>query len=110
MHKTLNVEEDNAESIQDTVSAGGTRYIVGVKGGLKFYGQNSASNLDAADSISNYSKSRGGGPLGDIGDSASRLDYDGSSLNNGSQEGNNRRAHAGGGFNTISGQREDGGQ
>jgi hypothetical protein len=38
MHKTLNVEEENAESIQDTVSAGGTRYIVGVKGGLKFYG------------------------------------------------------------------------
>lgn len=102
MHKTLNVEEENAESVQDTVSAGGTRYIVGVKGGLKFYGQNSASNLDGADSISNYSKSRGGGPLGDIGDSASRLDYDGSSLGNGSQEGN-RKAHVAGGFNTISG-------
>ena len=84
MHKTLNVEEENAESVQDTISAGGTRYIVGVKGGLKFYGQNSASNLDANDSISNYSKSRGGGPLGDIGDSASRLDYDASSVNNGS--------------------------
>ena len=39
MHQTLDVEEGKAESVADNVSAGGTRYIVGLKGGLKFYGQ-----------------------------------------------------------------------
>lgn len=38
MHQTLDVEEDKAQSVADNVSAGGTRYIVGLKGGLKFYG------------------------------------------------------------------------
>ena len=38
MHQTLDVEVDKAESVADNVSAGGTRYIVGLKGGLKFYG------------------------------------------------------------------------
>lgn len=36
--KTIDPEEDKASNY-DTVSAGGTRYIVGLKGNLKFYGQ-----------------------------------------------------------------------
>lgn len=37
MHQTLDVEEDKA-SVADTTSVGGTRYVIGLKGGLKFYG------------------------------------------------------------------------
>jgi hypothetical protein len=43
LQHTIDAEEDQAASVGDTVSAGGTRYIVGLKGGLKFYGQNSNS-------------------------------------------------------------------
>ena len=50
MHQTLDVEEDKMSNI----SAGGTRYIVGFKGGLKFYGNNNEDNQ----SISQYSQSR----------------------------------------------------
>ena len=56
MNQTLDVEENKAESIADNISAGGTRYIVGFKGGLKFYGQQ--SQMSQADSVSNYSKSK----------------------------------------------------
>ena len=42
MHETLDVGEADLPSVADNVSAGGTRYIVGLKGGLKFYGQSSA--------------------------------------------------------------------
>ena len=37
MHQTLDVEEDKA-SVADTTSVGGTRYVIGLKGGLRFYG------------------------------------------------------------------------
>lgn len=50
MNHTIDVQEMNAESINDTISAGGTRYMVKLKGGLpKFYG-------DASDSQSQYNK------------------------------------------------------
>lgn len=82
MNHTIDVQEMNAESINDTVSAGGTRYMVKLKGGLpKFYG-------DASDSQSQYQK----GNLELTGDNQSRIDYDnisahhsisgGSALNN----------------------------
>jgi len=38
MAATLDVGDEPA-SMADNVSAGGTRYNVGLKGGLKFYGQ-----------------------------------------------------------------------
>ena len=38
LQHTIDVEEDQAASVADNASAGGTRYIVGLKGGLKFYG------------------------------------------------------------------------
>lgn len=42
MHKTIDANEHNASSVNDTVSAGGTRYMVQIKGGVpKFYGQTS---------------------------------------------------------------------
>ena len=50
--QTLDVEEDKAASVADNVSAGGTRYIVGLKGNFKFYGQGSQSNVDAGESLS----------------------------------------------------------
>ena len=60
--KTIDVSENKAESI-DNRSAGGTRYVIGVKpGGLKFYGS-AASNADKSDS-DNQSR----GPMGQIGD------------------------------------------
>lgn len=37
MNQTLDAGEDK---ISDNMSAGGSRYIVGLKGGLKFYGNN----------------------------------------------------------------------
>ena len=40
--KTIDPEEDKASNYEN-VSAGGTRYIVGLKGNLKFYGANSNS-------------------------------------------------------------------
>ena len=49
MHQTLDVEEDKMSNI----SAGGTRYIVGFKGGLKFYGDNADNQ-----SISQHSQNR----------------------------------------------------
>jgi len=52
LQHTIDAEEDQAASVGDTVSAGGTRYIVGLKGGLKFYGQNSNSQIDLAESLS----------------------------------------------------------
>ena len=56
MAATLDVGEEPA-SMADNVSAGGTRYIVGLKGGLKFYGQQSAiSRDDNGDSASNNSR------------------------------------------------------
>mmetsp|Transcript_815 Transcript_815/g.1455 ORF Transcript_815/g.1455 Transcript_815/m.1455 type:complete len:171 (-) Transcript_815:2497-3009(-) len=80
MHQTLDVEEDKA-SVADNVSAGGTRYIVGLKGGLKFYGQNSQSGIEHMnDSASNLSRSRVG--MDDFNDNGSRIDYDGTSVNN----------------------------
>ena len=61
IQETLDVEEDAASvgGAADNVSAGGTRYVVGLKGGLKFYGGASNSQLDAQDSLSQYSKNRG---------------------------------------------------
>ena len=48
MNHTIDVQENNAESVNDTVSAGGTRYMVKLKGGVpKFYG-------DVSDSHSQY--------------------------------------------------------
>lgn len=38
MHQTLNVEDDKISDNRDTTSQGGTRYVVGIKGDLKFYG------------------------------------------------------------------------
>jgi len=39
VNQTLDVEDDKAQSVADNISQGGTRYIVGIKGGnLKFYG------------------------------------------------------------------------
>ena len=38
---TIDVEEEKASSIKETISVGGTRYIVNIKGGLKFYGASS---------------------------------------------------------------------
>jgi hypothetical protein len=35
---TIDPEEDKVSNQQEQVSAGGTRYIVGLKGNLKFYG------------------------------------------------------------------------
>lgn len=81
MHQTLDVEESKAESVVDNVSAGGTRYIVGLKGGLKFYGQGSATDMH--ESMSQYSKSRGGGPMGEFNDNMSRIEYDNVSQNSG---------------------------
>ena len=38
-HQTIDAQEDMAASVADTISAGGTRYMVQLKGGgLKFYG------------------------------------------------------------------------
>lgn len=55
-------------SVADNVSAGGTRYIVGVKG-LKFYGNQDASNVDESASVAR--------PIEDsVLDNASRIDYD----------------------------------
>jgi len=48
--KTIDPEEDKASNYEQ-VSAGGTRYIVGLKGNLKFYGNTSASK-DINDSLS----------------------------------------------------------
>jgi hypothetical protein len=76
MAKTIDPEEDKAS---EHVSAGGTRYIVGLKGNLKFYGQG-----DINESLSQYSKSRGGGPLAELADSLSRQDYDNNSMMDGS--------------------------
>jgi hypothetical protein len=53
---------------------------VGLKGGLKFYG----ANNELGESLSQYSRSRGGGPLGEFADGASRVDYDGMSMQDGS--------------------------
>jgi hypothetical protein len=55
MAATLDVGDEPA-SMADNVSAGGTRYIVGLKGGLKFYGQQSAVSRDDGDSASNNSR------------------------------------------------------
>mmetsp|Transcript_19018 Transcript_19018/g.29160 ORF Transcript_19018/g.29160 Transcript_19018/m.29160 type:complete len:160 (-) Transcript_19018:2480-2959(-) len=78
--QTLDVEDDKA-SVVDNVSAGGTRYIVGLKSGtaLKFYGQQSQSNLDLNDSMSQYS--RGPPPPGM--DNQSRIDHDNLSMHSG---------------------------
>ena len=46
-HQTLDDGADNLSN-GDQVSAGGTRYVVGFKGGLKFYGQGGGND----DSIS----------------------------------------------------------
>lgn len=78
---TIDPEEDKASNYEN-VSAGGTRYIVGLKGNLKFYGNQSASK-DINDSLSQYSKSRGGGPLGEFADNASQ-GYDAMSMQDGS--------------------------
>ena len=43
---TIDVEEEKASSIKDTISAGGTRYIVNVNRGLKFYGASSQADPD----------------------------------------------------------------
>ena len=48
--RTIDPEEDKASNYEN-VSAGGTRYIVGLKGNLKFYGNQSASK-DINDSLS----------------------------------------------------------
>jgi hypothetical protein len=48
-HHTIDPEESNVGSI-DNMSAGGTRYIVGVKG-LKFYGNQEASHVDDSASV-----------------------------------------------------------
>ena len=47
-HQTIDAQEDLAASVGDTISAGGTRYMVQLKGGhgLKFYGQGSHADLD----------------------------------------------------------------
>jgi hypothetical protein len=47
----LDVEEEKA-SVVSNVSAGGTRYIVNLKSGLKFYGQQSAASLHDNNSLS----------------------------------------------------------
>lgn len=81
--KTIDPEEDKASNYEN-VSAGGTRYIVGLKGNLKFYGAASNSQADINESLSAYSRSRGGGPLADLADSVSRgrkdEDYDNHSM------------------------------
>ena len=70
LQHTIDVEEDQATSVADNVSAGGTRYIVGLKGGLKFYGQGSSQH-DLQESMSQLSKSRGNPADGDFVDYAS---------------------------------------
>jgi len=74
LHQTLDVEEDKAVSYADNVSAGGTRYIVGFKGGLKFYGQQSQIS---------------GHDAGGSDDGSQRIDYDNQS-NFGQSQGPNR--------------------
>lgn len=83
--KTIDPEEDKASNYEN-VSAGGTRYIVGLKGNLKFYGGQSNSQADINESLSAYSRSRGGGPLADLADSISRgkVDDDNHSMEDGS--------------------------
>lgn len=50
-HQTIDAQEDLAASVADTISAGGTRYMVQLKaGGLKFYGQGSHADLDDSNS------------------------------------------------------------
>ena len=49
-HQTIDPDESNAQSVADNVSAGGTRYIVGVKG-LKFYGNQDNSANDESGSV-----------------------------------------------------------
>ena len=71
MNHTIDVQENNAESVNDTVSAGGTRYMVKIKGGVpKFYG-------DASDSHSQYNKQN----LEYTNDNNSRIDYENVSNN-----------------------------
>ena len=59
--ETLDVDEDNAsvggKSANDNVSAGGSRYVVGLKGG--FYGGASGSQLDAQSAHSNNNPADG---------------------------------------------------
>ena len=85
--KTIDPEEDKASNYEN-VSAGGTRYIVGLKGNLKFYGANSNSQADINESLSAYSRSRGGGPLAELADSLSKgnkdENYDNHSMEDGS--------------------------
>jgi hypothetical protein len=57
---------------------------VGLKGNLKFYGGASNSQNDINESLSQYSRSRGGGPMGEFADSVSRKDYDNHSMQDGS--------------------------
>lgn len=49
-----------AESINETISAGGTRYMVQIKGGLpKFYGEGSQSNYSKSkEDLQNENQSR----------------------------------------------------
>ena len=71
MNHTIDVQENNAESVNDTVSVGGTRYMVKIKGGVpKFYG-------DASDSHSQYNKQQ----MEYTNDNNSRIDYENVSAN-----------------------------
>ena len=70
-HQTIDPEESHLGSV-DNMSAGGTRYIVGVKG-LKFYGNNDASHVDESASVAK--------PIEDsVLDGQSRIDYDTGSI------------------------------
>ena len=78
-HQTIDAQEDMAASVADTISAGGTRYMVQLKGGgLKFYGQGSHADLD--DSNSQFSRGRAaagvGAGEGEPAENMSRIDYE----------------------------------
>lgn len=81
--KTIEIEGDTlSQGRGDTTSQGGTRYVVGIKGDLQFYGNKSGADIN--DSLSQYSRSRGGGPMGNYDDGGSG--YDNMSNLNGSIE------------------------
>jgi len=81
-HQTIDAQEDMAASVDDTISAGGTRYMVQLKGGgLKFYGGGSHADLD--DSNSQFSRGRAaagaGAGGGELAENMSRIDYENAS-------------------------------